>query len=42
MLIAKAVTPKTTQIEQEHTHTFSCPAKVIFAIFTSSIFSVDS
>ena len=47
MLIAKAITAKMTQIVQEHTQTFSCPAEcssveVIFAIFTSSIFSVHS
>ena len=42
MLIAKAITAKITQIVWEHTHKLSCPAKVISAIFTSSIFSVHS
>ena len=40
MLIVKIITIKTTQIVQNHMHLFSCPAKVIPAIFTTSIFSV--
>ena len=47
MLIAKAITAKTTNIVQKQMHKFSCLAKcnsveIIFAIFTSSIFSVHS
>ena len=43
MLIVKIVENNTMCSVQEHLHTFSysisCPAKVIFAILTSSIFS---
>ena len=42
MLISKAITAKITQIVWEHMHTLSFPAKVIYAVFTSSIFSKHS